>query len=128
MNGPFPSRLIRSAADSHAADADEFEPSFFKCAYFVGFFKPFQNSIKHRCRSVASRIWATPQLYSLSFKTSRRWTPILGSVVHSVRRARIGSSVAARRAGITAARNAANARAAVVRSRILGSYGFTPKS
>src|ERR1700726_3900031 len=46
MHGPFPSRLIRSAADGHAADADEFKFSFFECSYFIGLFEMFQNGIK----------------------------------------------------------------------------------
>ena len=46
MDGPFPSRLIGGPADGHAADADEFEFSFFKCAYFIRFFKAFQNGIR----------------------------------------------------------------------------------
>src|ERR1700719_1011246 len=59
MHGPFPSRLIRSAADGHATDANKFEFSFFECSYFVRVFKALQNSFKHRYSSVASQIWGT---------------------------------------------------------------------
>jgi len=50
VNGPFPSGLVGGAADGHAADADEFEFSFFEGSYLVGFFKTFQNGLKHRIR------------------------------------------------------------------------------
>src|SRR3989442_14573032 len=41
---PFPSWLVGGAANTHAADADDFKPTLVKGANFVGFLKPFENN------------------------------------------------------------------------------------
>ena len=43
MLGPFPARLVGSAADGHAFDVNDFEGSLFEGAHFVGLLKAFQN-------------------------------------------------------------------------------------
>lgn len=58
---------------------------------------------------------------SASATTRISGLPLEDSGIHSVRNARIGSRVAARRAGTTAARNAAKASVALVINRIRGS-------
>ncbi len=59
---------------------------------------------------------------TLQFLRGCRWTPSIWAIrvlgYYSVRSARMGSSVAARRAGITAAGNAAAASAVAVGSRM----------
>jgi hypothetical protein len=45
--GPLPARLIRGAADGHAADAHDFELALFKSTDFVGFFKTLEHSVQH---------------------------------------------------------------------------------
>ena len=52
MNGPFPSWLVRGAADGHAPDANEFEFSFLEGLYLVGLFETFQNRFQRRHISV----------------------------------------------------------------------------
>jgi hypothetical protein len=43
---PFPSWLVGGAANTHAADADDFKPTLVKGANFVGFLKPFENNCR----------------------------------------------------------------------------------
>src|SRR5437899_4778572 len=43
---PFPPWLVGGAANSPAADADDFKPTLVKGANFVGFLKPFENNCR----------------------------------------------------------------------------------
>src|SRR5450755_4273980 len=47
VNGPLPSGLVGGATDGHAADANEFESSFFERAHLVGLFETLQNCLEH---------------------------------------------------------------------------------
>src|SRR6202453_3685315 len=55
VNRPFPSGLVGGAADGHAAYMNEFEFSLFERSDFIGFFKTFENCLKHRHNSLATR-------------------------------------------------------------------------
>src|SRR5206468_12630922 len=43
---PFPPWLVGGAANTHAADADDFKPTLVKGANFIGFLKPFENNCR----------------------------------------------------------------------------------
>src|ERR1700691_4803278 len=55
VNRPFPPGLVGGAAYGHAANMNEFEFSLFERSDFIGFFKTFENCLKHGHNSLANR-------------------------------------------------------------------------
>src|SRR5712692_5764870 len=61
IDGPFPTRLIRSPPDRHTANLNQLELSFRERSDLIRLIKPFQDYLQHREHSACSSSKPAPK-------------------------------------------------------------------